>query len=405
MPRDPRHRGFCFTAWPQIEDKDKGELVENFDWDSGTVYEGLEDRVKFLVVGKEVSESGRQHHQGYILWKNPTTRAATIRALPHATWVAAQRAEHNYDAAKYCWKDDDIVCQFGDPPKAGERNDIRGVKEMVQQGCGMREITDTWSSLQDIKVAEALLKYKEAKRSWAPEVYWYWGPPGSGKTKLALEKAGADVWLSGRNLKWWYDYDAHTDVIIDDFRGDYCTFHELLRILDRTPYSVETKGGHRQLLAKRIWITSCYPPQRVYSTREDIGQLLRRITRVMEFKPPPAAKPQEPELWDYVDGREVLRWRAEQPDGVQGSTQPNPVVVTPPAGGGGVVCLAASERSLTPSPVAQAQGLGVTSYPNPPRAPPDSLMWDDDFLRDVLGDVVVNNLARAWGDAQEEKGW
>ena len=93
------------------------------------------------------------------------------------------------------------------------------------------------------------------------------------------------VWESGRNLKWWEGYDAHPNVLIDDFRKDFCTFHELLRILDRYPYRIEVKGTSRQLLAKRIIITCPYHPEIIYDTREDIGQLLRRITKIVYIGP------------------------------------------------------------------------------------------------------------------------
>jgi len=94
-------------------------------------------------------------------------------------------------------------------------------------------------------------------------------------------------WISGKNLKWWEGYDKHEDVIFDDFRNDFCTFHELLRILDRYPYKIECKGGSRELLAKRIFITCPFSPHDAYpSSCEDIQQLIRRITKIEKFEIP-----------------------------------------------------------------------------------------------------------------------
>lgn len=91
-----------------------------------------------------------------------------------------------------------------------------------------------------------------------------------------------DPWVSGKDLKWWNGYDGEEEVIFDEFRGDSCKFSELLRILDRYPYTVEVKGGFRQLLAKKIVITSCYAPETVYKkNEEDIKQLMRRIDKVV----------------------------------------------------------------------------------------------------------------------------
>lgn len=149
----------------------------------------------------------------------------------------------------------------------------------------MRAIVDLVDSYPAIRMAETILKYKEEPRTSKPFVRWYWGASGTGKTRLAYEESDKDNrWISGKNLKWFDGYDAHTNVIIDDFRGDFCTFHELLRLLDRYEIRVENKGGSRQFKPVDIWITSCYPPDAVYATREDIEQLLRRIDVITEFK-------------------------------------------------------------------------------------------------------------------------
>ena len=84
--------------------------------------------------------------------------------------------------------------------------------------------------------------------------------------------------------RWWDGYDAHENVIIDDMRKDFCKFHELLRYLHEHPFHVETKGGTRQFLARNIVITSCYSPDQLFETREDINQLLRRIDEIRKFE-------------------------------------------------------------------------------------------------------------------------
>ena len=95
-----------------------------------------------------------------------------------------------------------------------------------------------------------------------------------------------DFWISGETLQWWQGYNGQTDVIIDDFRGDMCRMHTLLRYLDRYPVQVPIKGSSCWLRATRIIITSCFKPDNVYlKERERIEQLLRRITEVREFKP------------------------------------------------------------------------------------------------------------------------
>lgn len=133
--------------------------------------------------------------------------------------------------------------------------------------------------LQSMRCAEMMLKYFEKGRDFQPEVRWYHGSTGSGKTRAALEEF-PDAWVSGKDGKWFDGYDAHEVAVFDDFRKDFCTFHVLLRLLDRYPFRIEHKGGSRQFLARVIIVTCPWAPDVLYDNRsqEDIGQLMRRIT-------------------------------------------------------------------------------------------------------------------------------
>jgi len=143
-------------------------------------------------------------------------------------------------------------------------------------------------SMQQIRVAEVYVKYKEKPRNWETDVYWFWGPPGSGKSKAAFEQAEkmeGRKWVAGKNSKWWEGYDGHETVIIDDYRKGWCSFAELLRITDRYEYRVEVKGGSRQLRAKNIFITCPHPPTKVFEELdEDLTQITRRIKLLVEIK-------------------------------------------------------------------------------------------------------------------------
>lgn len=236
---------------------------------------------EYIVYGFEVGDEGTAHIQGYVEFKSSKLFSVCQNQIGKRAHMEARKSTAA-KAADYCKKDKDFV-ERGTISKQGKRNDIETIREMVNEGKGMREIVDEVSNFQGIRIAEKLLQYKEKKRNWKPTVVWYWGPTGSGKSRRAHEEF-PDAWVSGRSLEWWEGYDGHEDIIIDDFRGDFCKFHELLRILDRYEYRVMVKGGSRQLLAKNIVITSPYAPEGVYKTREDVAQLLRRIDWVIELE-------------------------------------------------------------------------------------------------------------------------
>lgn len=130
----------------------------------------------------------------------------------------------------------------------------------------------------------------QERRLWKPDVIWIWGPTGTGKTRHVFEEEKenlSDLWVSSLNLKWFLGYDAQSVTLFDDFREEMCPLFALLRLLDRYPIDVEVKGGHRSLVAKKMYITSNKPPEDVYKAAgEDIRQLRRRITTVLHFEIP-----------------------------------------------------------------------------------------------------------------------
>lgn len=261
-------RSYCFT-------------INNYTDDDIKLIDELEDLAQYLVVGKEVGEQGTPHLQGYVYFKCQRHFKAVKKLLPKAHIEAAKA-----DAAKnreYCTKQGDILIEAGDMPKAGKRTDIEKVRDELKEGANMRHIVDIAKSTQSIRMAEIYLKYHETARDWKPEVKWFHGSTGAGKTRAAREWLEDDIYTCLETGKWWEGYDAHDNVLIDDFRKDFCKFHTLLKILDRYEYKVETKGGSRQLLAKKIAITCPYHPKEVYNTREDVKQLLRRIDEIVQI--------------------------------------------------------------------------------------------------------------------------
>ena len=148
----------------------------------------------------------------------------------------------------------------------------------------MKEIVLEVNSYQAMRTAELLKKYVEIQRNFKTFVYWFYGPTGSGKSRCAEEMFPNAYWAMSTG-KWWEGYDGQEVVIINDYRKDFCKFHELLNLLDRYPYRVECKGGSRQFTSKTIVITTPLSPEETWENRtsEDLGQLLRRIDNILFF--------------------------------------------------------------------------------------------------------------------------
>lgn len=262
-----RARGWCFTHNNYTEEEyDKWKTIE----------------CVYLVIGREVGEQGTPHLQGYVYFENAKTLSACKALIADGVhWENTKGTPK--EASDYCKKDGDVF-EKGTLPKSGKRNDIAAIRALVREGKTMNEIIDECPGYQAMKCAELMRKYLPPPAREAPEVLWYWGPTGTGKTRTAIEE-NPGAWISGRDLKWWNGYDGQKTVIIDDYRCDFCTFHELLRVLDRYPYAVEIKGGSVWLAATRIIITAPKRPEVMWASRvnEDLQQLARRITSVREF--------------------------------------------------------------------------------------------------------------------------
>lgn len=280
---DKRYRNYCFTlnnyTNEEIKQLQEKELKE----------------IKYIIVGGEIASTGTPHLQGFIIWRNAKTLKASIKCLPKRSHVEICKGTP-YDNFLYCKKDGNVVWEVGDRPEKvgqGKRKDLSKIKEtLASQKTSIKQMLDSNDIVnhQQLKYAESLQKYYEPKRKTKPIVEWYYGATGTGKTQRAydrmeeLAKDDDNIYEAMDTGRWWDGYDGQEYIIIDDMRGDFLKFHQLLKLLDRYSYRVETKGSTRQFLGKHIIITSAYPPHRLFQTREDIEQLLRRIDVVCEFR-------------------------------------------------------------------------------------------------------------------------
>jgi len=285
-----RHRAWCFT-------------INNHTDDDVAMLHLVEAPSTYLVAGLEVGEEGTPHIQGYVYFQNARTFAAMKKMLPRAHLAPAKGTGVQNKA--YCTKDGNILIEAGTVPIQGRRFDIEDVYASLRAGHNMRKILDQEPNYQCIQITKVWLTHFETERNFVPEVKWFFGPPGSGKTKAALEWLGEDTYICSRTTsKFWEGYDAHQGALIDDFRVGWCKFEELLGMTDRVPYKVETKGGSRQLLARKMAFTCPYEPTECFSSiHENLDQLTRRISEIHGFSAVPRGAMHRPTR--FLDGVQI----------------------------------------------------------------------------------------------------
>lgn len=145
----------------------------------------------------------------------------------------------------------------------GKRNDLLDIKKLVDDGAPLVDIWDAHygSMIRYHRSVKEYKRIKTPKRDWIPRVIIIIGPSGVGKSRLARQMAPNAYWKSAG--KWWDDYDGQSDIVWDEFRGAY-PFGELLRVLDSTPLTLETKGSSCQFVGDLIIFTTNFHPSQWY---------------------------------------------------------------------------------------------------------------------------------------------
>lgn len=253
---------------------------------------------KWMVVARETGENSTPHLQGAcVIGKQMAF--STIKKLTGFTRAHIETMRGTpQDSLTYCSKQDKDPFIIGTLPKPGKRNDIHMAVERIIDGQSLKDLAgDLDGGVAIVKFHRGLTFLRSLlaeQRCEPPNVYWLWGETGSGKTRCAVEFAEAqekkdDWWISSGSLQWFDGYCGQSVAIVDDFRPKSApNFAFLLRLFDRYPMQVPVKGGFVNWNCKTIFITAPSPPEVMFETRnqhvpEDIRQLLRRITRIIQF--------------------------------------------------------------------------------------------------------------------------
>lgn len=194
------------------------------------------------------------------------------------------------------------------PPKGVTKDGVPFVVEarrLMKQGYNMSEVMDmheddvpflnyltrNYRSLQTISYDSV----RPRAANFRPEVYWIYGHPGRGKSRICDEfgkkKCFGNYWRCNDNLNWADHYHGQPVVIFDDFRPDECSFTKFIKILDMYDLRLSVKGSFVLFSPKLIFITMPTHPQTTMAEskcwmREDYGQLERRITRIVNWDDP-----------------------------------------------------------------------------------------------------------------------
>lgn len=245
-----------------------------------------------LIATRETGEWGTPHWQGYVEFKHAVP-LSTLRNWDNRGHYEIRKGTQ-LQAIKYCVKDffnedgepamfmdgaistisgfgfqtygiDETLTlkEFLDGLETKTTSKLTRMKQLIDEGKSDKDLADydfdTWC-----RSYRALAQYRLlciAPRNWEMEVIVLYGPTGTGKSKYCFDNYPDPYWK--QRGKWWDNYSHQETVVLDEFYG-WLQWDVLLRLCDRYPLLVETKGGQIQFSTKRIVFTSNTVPSKWY---------------------------------------------------------------------------------------------------------------------------------------------
>lgn len=176
------------------------------------------------------------------------------------------------------------------PPGRGRRSDLLSVSDAIKEGKTLAEVAQEFpvSYIKFHRGIAQLSSVIRPQRSLPPEVIVIWGPTGTGKSRYVHE-ASPSVYtgMYSSSGSYWFDgYDGTSDMLFDEFDSTKWNLQFMLRLLDRYPLQVPTKGGFVRLgNAERIFLVSNIPPHQWYAgvDPEVLKALHRRVSKTLHM--------------------------------------------------------------------------------------------------------------------------
>lgn len=256
---------FCFTLNNYAEEEYR------------SICDTLEVSGCYGIVGREVGESGTPHLQGFIIFRDWHVFCDAKNRLNPRCHVEVAKGTPRQNRA-YCSKGGDYR-EFGECPSSGSssgraesRDELaRKFTGAMESGHdGMVQFADEHPGTFFFSGSTMLRNYQSLQRPInRPNiiVYWYYGLPGTGKSRKAHEES-PKAYIKDPKTKWWNGYMFEEEVIIDDYGINCIDINHLLRWFDRYKCFVESKGGMLPLLASKFYVTSNFHPSELFTVNQ-----------------------------------------------------------------------------------------------------------------------------------------
>lgn len=244
-------------------------------------------KFKYLVYGREIAPTtGTPHLQGFICFEQVKTFSAASKVLKGAHIEIAKSLE---SAIIYSKKDGNFL--------------EKGVPPLSQKSKGKVE-QDRWIQIKELAKAgnfdaipfDIYMRYKTNLEKYHAESriveprselknFWFVGPTGCGKSKLAREQYPG-AYNKDPMTRWWDGYKGQSVVIIDDFdKYQVAQGGDMKRWADHYPFMAPVKGGYIEIRPQVVIVTSNYFPVDIWEDSKTLDPINRRF-EIINMGPP-----------------------------------------------------------------------------------------------------------------------
>lgn len=256
-------------------------------------YDINDDKLVYCIKCRDTSKSGQEHLHFVLYYKNPVSFNRIKSLLPGAhiekpwnvndaiNYIKMNKKGRKYDIVETGIQPSDArfkkVSDLRDKPLDDVPIQYYNIKRKFDEDELSRETFDN------------MLREIEEEDLKAPNIYYFTGGSGKGKTymayKCALKMYERDEIGKITITNNFFDIinPRAKCFVIEEFRPSQLHAANFLQLTDKYGYRANTKGGFCTLRPECLFICSIVKPNELYTNEEITEQFLRRITLTYDF--------------------------------------------------------------------------------------------------------------------------
>ncbi|QMW68681.1 replication-associated protein [Crucivirus-152] len=268
---------------------------------------GTGTQVKYMVVGKEVGESGTPHLQGFVVFQKTERFGAVKKVLPPGCHIEKAKGTWEHNLA-YCTKEDKEALVMGEAPMSRKRQGEAGAEAEKERWLKIRALAKEGkteelemefpreATLYSEKLARIHMKC--APRADLPSDtvvgVWIHGPSGAGKSywchhHLEVEGVKYDInEIYDKDLSQWWDgwrikdevehRPKHRVAYLDDLDKFNIKLARDLKVWTQEyEFNAQVKGDYLRIRPELVVVTSQSTIEEIWEDDKTRCALLRRF--------------------------------------------------------------------------------------------------------------------------------